>query len=103
MILRRIIKQSGLPVEVVLDFALELLDIASRRLAPSPINRQAVGLEPRDGATLGHRSAARLCRGCPSSVGQAPPQRSGRRGSNEEVDCSVCQPQGIMVYRLYAS
>jgi hypothetical protein len=44
MILRRIIKQSGLPVEVVLDLALELLDIASRKLAPSPINRQAVGL-----------------------------------------------------------
>src|SRR6476620_6370958 len=44
MTLRRILKQSGLPVEVVLDLALELLDIASRKLAPSPINRQAVGL-----------------------------------------------------------
>src|SRR6187401_3270475 len=44
MTLRRIIRQSGLPVEVVIDLALELLDIASRRLAPSPINRQAVGL-----------------------------------------------------------
>src|SRR3954453_16504003 len=42
--LQRIIRQSGLPVEVVLDLALEILDIASRRLAPSPINRQAVGL-----------------------------------------------------------
>ena len=44
MTLRRILKQSGLPVEVVIDLALELLDIASRKLAPSPINRQAVGL-----------------------------------------------------------
>ena len=44
MTLRRILKQSGLPVEVVLDLALELLDIASRKLAPTPINRQAVGL-----------------------------------------------------------
>ena len=44
MTLRRIIRQSGLPVEVVIDLALELLDIASRKLAPSPINRQAVGL-----------------------------------------------------------
>jgi hypothetical protein len=44
MTLRRILKQSGLPVEVVLDLALELLDIASRKLAPSPLNRQAVGL-----------------------------------------------------------
>jgi hypothetical protein len=31
-------------VEAVLDLALELLDIASRKLAPTPINRQAVGL-----------------------------------------------------------
>jgi hypothetical protein len=44
MTLRRILKQSGLPLEVVLDLALELLDIASRKLAPSPLNRQAVGL-----------------------------------------------------------
>ena len=44
MTLRRIMRQSGLPVEVVLDIALELLDIASRRLAPTPLNRQAVGL-----------------------------------------------------------
>jgi hypothetical protein len=42
--LKRIMRQSGLPVEVVLDLALEILDIASRKLAPSPINRQAVGL-----------------------------------------------------------
>ena len=44
MTLRRIMRQSGLPMEVVLDLALEILDIASRKLAPSPINRQAVGL-----------------------------------------------------------
>jgi len=42
--LKRIMRQSGLPVEVVLDLALEMLDIASRKLAPSPLNRQAVGL-----------------------------------------------------------
>ena len=44
MTLRRIMKQSALPVEVVLDLALEMLDIASRKLSPSPIKRQAVGL-----------------------------------------------------------
>ena len=44
MTLRRIMRQSGLPMEVVLDLALELLDIASRKLAPTPLNRQAVGL-----------------------------------------------------------
>ena len=44
MTLRRIMKQSGLPPEVLLDLALEILDIASRKLSPSPIKRQAVGL-----------------------------------------------------------
>ena len=42
--LKRIMRHSGLPVEVVLDLALEILDIASRKLAPSPLKRQAVGL-----------------------------------------------------------
>ena len=42
--LRRIMRRSGLPVEVLLDLALEILDLASRKLAPSPIERQAVGL-----------------------------------------------------------
>lgn len=42
--LRRIMRQTGLPAEVLLDLALEMLDIASRKLAPSPIKRQAVGL-----------------------------------------------------------
>src|SRR6266498_1507577 len=44
MTLRRIMRQTGLPPEVLLDLALELLDIASRRLSPSPIKRTAVGL-----------------------------------------------------------
>ena len=42
--LRRIMRQSGLPPEALLDLALEILDISSRKLSPSPINRQAVGL-----------------------------------------------------------
>src|SRR5215204_2384139 len=44
MTLRRIMRQTGLPPEVLLDLALEMLDIASRKLSPSPIQRQAVGL-----------------------------------------------------------
>ena len=44
MTLKRIMKQTGLPPEVLLDLALEMLDIASRKLSPSPIRRQAVGL-----------------------------------------------------------
>ena len=42
--LQRIMRQSGLPPEALLDLALELLDLASRKLSPSPITRQAVGL-----------------------------------------------------------
>ena len=42
--LRRIMRQSGLPPEVLLDLALEMLDLASRKLSPSPLKRQAVGL-----------------------------------------------------------
>ena len=43
-ILRRIMRQTGLPAEVLIDLALEILDVASRKLSPSPIKRQAVGL-----------------------------------------------------------
>ena len=44
MTLRRVMKQSGLPPEALLDLALEMLDAASRKLSPPPIKRQAVGL-----------------------------------------------------------
>ncbi len=44
MTLRRIMRQTSLPPEALLDLALEILDLASRKLAPSPIERQAVGL-----------------------------------------------------------
>ena len=44
MTLRRIMKQCGLPPEVLIDLALEMLDVASRKLSPPPIKRQAVGL-----------------------------------------------------------
>jgi hypothetical protein len=42
--LRRLMRQTGLPPEILLDLAIELLDIASRKLAPEPIHRTAVGL-----------------------------------------------------------
>jgi hypothetical protein len=37
-------RQTSLPPEVLLDLALELLDIASRKLSPPPIRRTALGL-----------------------------------------------------------
>ena len=42
--LKSIVKYTGLPAEVLMDLAIELLDIASRQLSPTPIHRTAVGL-----------------------------------------------------------
>jgi hypothetical protein len=42
--LKSIVKYTGLPAEVLMDLAIELLDIASRKLSPTPIHRSAVGL-----------------------------------------------------------
>jgi hypothetical protein len=42
--LKSIVKYTGLPAEVLMDLAIELLDIASRKLSPAPITRAAIGL-----------------------------------------------------------
>ena len=42
--LRSLVRTTGLPVEALLDLALEMLEIASRKLALPPIKRSAVGL-----------------------------------------------------------
>ena len=42
--LRTLVRTTGLPVEALLDLALDLLEIASRKLALPPIKRTAVGL-----------------------------------------------------------
>ena len=42
--LRRVMRQSGLPPEALLDLAIEMLDLASSKLSVSPIQRTAVGL-----------------------------------------------------------
>jgi hypothetical protein len=42
--LRAIVRRTGLPPESLLDVALELLAIVSRKLSPPPIQRTAVGL-----------------------------------------------------------
>jgi hypothetical protein len=42
--LRGVMRFTGLPAEALLDLALEILDVSSRRLSPTPIRRTAVGL-----------------------------------------------------------
>ena len=42
--LRTVMRETGLPPEVLLDLALEIVDIAARKLSPPPIKRTALGL-----------------------------------------------------------
>src|SRR4030081_3455689 len=42
--LRAIMRRTGLTPEPLLDLAIEMLDLASRKLSPPPIQRTAVGL-----------------------------------------------------------
>jgi hypothetical protein len=44
MTLRRLIRQTALPPEALLDLALELLELAARKMAPPRDQRQTVGL-----------------------------------------------------------
>jgi hypothetical protein len=57
--LRVVMRQTGLDAEPLLDLALELLDTASRKLAPSPIQRTAAAL---GAARWRHVSAAERSR-----------------------------------------
>jgi hypothetical protein len=42
--LRTVMRETGLAAEPLLDLALDLLEISSRKLSPPPIRRTAVGL-----------------------------------------------------------
>src|SRR5688572_19656325 len=82
MTLRRILKQSGLPVEAVLDLALEMLDIASRKLAPSPLNRQAVGLGAARWRNVGPEERSEALRKA-AQARWAKPRRNARDEGNQ--------------------
>ena len=53
---------TGLPPEALLDLALELLDTASRKLAPPPIRRTALGLGAARWRNVGAEERSRLLR-----------------------------------------
>src|SRR5882762_4738122 len=74
--LRTIVKHTGLPPEVLLDLAIELLDIASRKLSPSPIQRTALGLGAARWRNVSTEVRSRLMR----QVVQARWAKSRRRG-----------------------
>src|SRR5258707_9816254 len=75
--LQRIMRQSGLPPEVLLDLALEMLDIASRKLSPSPIKRQAVGLGAARWRNVGPEERSEALRRA-AQARWAKPRSSGR-------------------------
>ena len=60
--LRAIMRHTGLPPEVLLDLALEVLDITSRKLAPSPLKRTAVGLGAARWRNVGAEERSELLR-----------------------------------------
>jgi hypothetical protein len=43
-LLKGVMRHTGLPADALLDLALEVLDITSRRLSPPPIDKPAVAL-----------------------------------------------------------
>jgi hypothetical protein len=82
MRLRRVMRKTGLPPEVLLDLALEMLDIATRTLSVEPIQRTAVGLatarwrnvSPEERSEIARRAvAARWAKR------QQPPPKTGNR------------------------
>jgi hypothetical protein len=79
--LRRVMRQTGLPASEILDLALELLDIASQRIAPSPIHRTAVGLGAARWRNVSAEERSRVLR----AVAQARwAKHHGQIGSEEE-------------------
>lgn len=60
--LRVVMRNSGMPAEPLLDLALELLDIASRRLSPPPIRRMAIGLGAARWRNVSAKERSRLLR-----------------------------------------
>src|SRR6187401_664852 len=82
MTLRRIMRQTGLPPEVLLDLALEMLDLASRKLSPSPIKRQAVGLGAARWRNVGPEERSEALRKA-AQARWAKPRRNSRDEGNQ--------------------
>jgi len=84
MTLRRIMRQSGLPPEVLLDLALEMLDIASRKLSPSPIKRQAVGLGAARWRNVGPEERSEALRKAAEARWAKKPRATGDEGNQRK-------------------
>lgn len=80
--LRRIMRQTGLPPEALIDLALEILDISSRKLSPSPLKRQAVGLGAARWRNIGPEERSEALRKA-AQARWAKPRRSNRDEPNQ--------------------
>ena len=80
--LRRIMRQTGLPPEALIDLALEILDISSRKLSPSPIKRQAVGLGAARWRNVGPEERSEALRKA-AQARWAKPRRNNRDEENQ--------------------
>ena len=60
--LRAVMRNSGMTAEPLLDLAIELLDIASRKLTPPPVRRMAVGLGAARWRNVSAKERSRLMR-----------------------------------------
>src|SRR5689334_17155171 len=80
--LRAVVRHTGLPPEVLLDLALEMLDIASRKLSPSPIKRQAVGLGAARWRNVGPEERSEALRKA-AQARWAKPRRNNRDEGNQ--------------------
>jgi hypothetical protein len=77
--LQRVMRHSGLPPEVLLDLAIELLDIASRRLSPEPVQRTAVGLGAARWRNVSPEERSRLLRKAAQARWAKHRERDGRK------------------------
>ena len=59
---RAVMRLTGLPPEVLMDLAIELIDIASRKLTPSPIRRTALGLGAARWRNVGANERSKILR-----------------------------------------
>jgi hypothetical protein len=77
--LRRLMRHTGLPPEVLLDLAIEILDLASRRLSPEPIRRTAVGLGAARWRNVSAEERSRVMRKAAQARWARQRRSSGRR------------------------
>jgi hypothetical protein len=77
-------KVTGLPPEVLLDLALEVLDITSRKLSPSPIQRTAVGLGAARWRHVSPEERSEALRRAAQARWAKHRRRDGRHGTGED-------------------